>query len=266
MKRRHLYIYLGISVILDILSMILFVLDKSPIYYRWPFTLFIISSIIAISTLVLLLVYSKKHNISDSTLNVAEWFRFLSMSMMIILMIFMFFITSATVSQSSMYPTLEDGQHVLIYHYDYEPQRGDIVIVNVTKEQYVNHIGDQDYYVKRVYGMPGDLVTFEFKAVNEYYIIINGERIENPYGDPYIASYNIATSNINLVNYDERDVIQASLDMQGYIKDDMYLVFGDNVEFSVDSRDLGAIHKIDVVGKVIFRITPFSSLNMRITH
>ena len=154
-------------------------------------------------------------------------------------------------------------QHVLIYHYDYNPQRGDIVIVNVTTEQYSNHVGDQDYYVKRVYGMPGDLVTFEFKAVNEYYIIINNERIENPYGDPYIASYNLATSNIHLTNYDEKDVIESSLDIDGYIKEayvSSFLVI--NVEFSVDSRDLGAIYKTDIVGKVIFRISPFGSINV----
>ena len=49
MKRRPLYIYLASTIILDILSMILFVLDKSPIYYNWPYTLFILASLIAIS-------------------------------------------------------------------------------------------------------------------------------------------------------------------------------------------------------------------------
>jgi signal peptidase I len=246
---------------LDFLAIFLFILDKSPIYYQWPYTFFVIASIVALATLIPAIIYTKKHMMNTTTENVVEWFRFLSMSMMVILLVFMFFITSATVSQNSMYPTLEDGQHVLIYHYDYRPQKGDIVIANITKENYENHVGDQDYYVKRVYGVPGDHVTFEFKTVNEYYIVINDSRIENPYGDAYIASYNISTSHISLKNYYEKDVIESSLDENGYIKENEYLVFGDNVDFSVDSRDLGTIKQDDIVGKVIYRLSPFGNID-----
>ena len=44
--------------------------------------------------------------------------------------------------------------------------------------------------------------------------------------------------------------------------DDEYFVMGDNRNHSMDSRDesVGNIHKKEFLGRVIFRIFPFSSI------
>ena len=258
MKKQHVYIYLMVSLALVITSIILFILDTSPIYYTWPITVFVLATLVAFVTLTFALLNKKE--LSDFAIEVVDWFRFISMSLMVVLMVFMFFISSATVFQNSMNPTLENGDSVLIYHYSYQPKRHDIVIVNIYTEHYPNHKGEADYYVKRVYGIPGDTVVFQFINVNTYLILINGEPVYNPEGKEYVAEINTSVSQMNNSMYDERDLIKEALDENNQIKEGRYLVFGDNEDNSIDSRDLGAIYKEDVVGKVIYRLSPFGGI------
>ncbi len=262
MKKHHLYLYLTLSIIMMIGAIVLFVFDQSPMYYSWPLKLFTLASFVAVISLVIGILYlNKKSEPNEHALNTIEWFRFLSMSLMIILIVFMYFISSATVFQNSMNPTLENSDVVLIYHYTYTPKRGDIIIIDVHQENYPNHSGEPEYYVKRVYGCPGDTVTFQYVSQNAYKILINGEIVTNEYGEEYYAEVN--TNMVQMVNpsYSEKDVIEEALDENHQIKEGRYLVFGDNQDNSVDSRDLGGIYKEDIVGKVIFRLSPFGGIS-----
>ncbi len=261
MKKKQIYVYLAVSIFILIASIVLFVLDESPAYYAWTYTAFFIGCILAFGSLSIALIYIRKNKFNELTENIIEWFRFLGMSLMFILIFFMFFFTSATVDGASMEETLQDGNVVFIYHYNYEPRCNDIIIIHITTEQYPNHQGEEDYYVKRIYGVPGDTVTFEYDSPGVYKILVNDEIVVNQYGQEYYARTNTNSSQMTIANYTEREMIQQLLDDNSRIKEGCYLALGDNEHFSLDSRDLGLIHKEDIIGEVIFKISPFGGVS-----
>jgi len=189
---------------------------------------------------------------------VGEWLSFISISTMFILIIFSFFFLPSNVNQSSMFPTLENGDRILIYHYNYEPIKEDIVVVEMNQETYPNIpndvISDGDsqitYYVKRLKGMPGDTLSFERTQLlsENFFIKINGEYIESPTSLKY-----------TLTNM-QRLYIMTQLE-NSIIPDDMYFVLGDNAVSSLDSRGFGLVLEEDLMGKVVFGIWPFGRIS-----
>lgn len=127
----------------------------------------------------------------------------------------------------SMEPTLHDSDRCIISvnkWIKYKPNRGDIVIFK--KKSYGNK-----YLIKRVIGVPGDLV--EIKD-NEVYV--NGELLN----EPYIAE---SMRTVNLT-YD--------------VGDGQIFVLGDNRNNSSDSRlpSIGLIYyEREVLGKLLFNIS-----------
>ncbi|MCL2560660.1 MAG: signal peptidase I, partial [Turicibacter sp.] len=97
------------------------------------------------------------------------------------------------------------------------------------------------YHVKRVLGTPGDRVDYI-----DGELFINGDFIDEPY-----IYEGISTRGFNLediCHVDECDVIPA----------DYFLVLGDYRELSGDSRIYGLIHHSQILGRVVWRIRPFS--------
>jgi signal peptidase I len=73
---------------------------------------------------------------------------------------------------SCMEPNLKTGERVLASRFSYwlnPPNRGDVVIFKYPCDPSKN-------YVKRVVGLPGDLVE-----IHQGELLVNGERIEEPY-------------------------------------------------------------------------------------
>ncbi len=251
MTLKKAYIHITISLMLIVMSIVLFALHLASDYVFWYHIAFYISVSIALllglSAVVLL---SKKHqHVHEKVLDTLDWMTFITQSFSVILVVFMFFMFSSTVQQSSMYPTLQEGNIVIATQFNYEPKRHDIIIINVDP---MKHPGESEkLLVKRIAGMPGDSVEFAESPVDDgYKIIINGE-IYTHEGSTYIARY-ISS---------EKEIIEASLDNTGHIKDGEYLVFGDNEANSKDSRNLGTFEKEDIIGHVIFRLWPFGGLS-----
>ena len=141
-----------------------------------------------------------------------------------VLIIRTFIMTPAIVSGASMDNTLADGQLVLVNKYIYrfnDIERFDIVVIN--------NESSNDKIIKRVIGLPNE--TIEYRN-NKLYI--NNELVE--------ANF----------KYKETD------DFTYTTKDGEYFVLGDNRIVSKDSRMLGAFTKDDIVGRVKFRLYPFS--------
>lgn len=93
-----------------------------------------------------------------------------------------------------------------------------------------------EYYIKRIIGMPGETVQIKGKD-----IYINGEVLEEHYGKDPITSAGIANTPIHLL-------------------EDEYFVLGDNRAVSLDSRseEVGVVHKNEIGGRAILRIWPLS--------
>lgn len=149
--------------------------------------------------------------------------------------LFITFVAQRTeVSGSSMEPTLQDGDSLLVDKLSYrftEPDRFDIVI-------FPYQYGDDQYFIKRVIGLPGETVRIDYYGN----IYINGDVLSEHYGAEIIQDPGRAQEEITL-------------------GDGEYFVMGDNRNHSMDSRDssVGNIQKKDLLGKAFIRIFPFST-------
>lgn len=137
------------------------------------------------------------------------------------------------VSGSSMQPTLNNGDNLIVDKLTYrfqEPERFDIIVFPYQ---------DGTYYIKRIIGLPGETVRID----EEGSIYINGERLQESYGKEVIKNPGCAIKEITL-------------------DDDSYFVLGDNRNKSMDSRDkrVGLIRREAILGKARWRIYPFTKI------
>ena len=146
----------------------------------------------------------------------------------VVVLIRSFLVTPAIVDGASMDNTLKDGQLVFINKLVYrinDIKRFDIVVVK-------NEV-NRDKIIKRVIGLPNEKIKYED---NKLYI--NDELIET-----------------NLKFADTKDFEVTTGDGE-------YFVLGDNRPVSKDSRYLGNFTKSDIVGRVKFRLFPFSKFGI----
>lgn len=142
------------------------------------------------------------------------------------------FIASKTIVEGvSMYPTLENGENVVIDKITYkrsDPKRFDIVVFSTDAS-------GTGYFIKRVIGLPGEEVTID-KNGNIY---INGKILHDRYGYGVITNPGLA---LKTVPVGEKE----------------YFVLGDNRNYSTDSRfsEVGNVKKEDIMGRVVLRIWP----------
>lgn len=159
--------------------------------------------------------------------------QFFIISLLIVMHIMTFYVFTAEVFQSSMQPTLREHDRLVVYQFDYEPNRNDIVVILMNSAHYIG--ADDSLYVKRVVGLPGDTIL-----VNELnQLIINGEMVQQ------LPLTNVQSVK-DLLEFLPNQTIQAGF----------YFVLGDNTANSHDSRNIGFIHQEDIKAKVIFRFYP----------
>lgn len=166
-------------------------------------------------------------------LSFLEWCESLVFGWIIVAVIFSFLFRVILVSGSSMVPTLTDGDRLLVQSIGYTPHRGDIVIID----------GYIDYgkpLVKRIIAMEGDTVDIDYSAGT---VSVNGEVLD----EPYIA---------------EPTWMQGDMELPITLGEDQIFVMGDNRNHSSDSRStsIGCLDQRDILGKAIFRITPFEKM------
>ncbi len=129
--------------------------------------------------------------------------------------------TVVSVSQTSMNPTLNDGDILVAVKTD-EPRRGDIIILN----------GNDKVLIKRVVGIEGDVLWTEGGYLYRETVDENGKKSVEKLLEDYVLgkTYGIPVKII--------------------VPKGCVYVLGDNRQNSVDSRELGAINLNDVVGVV----------------
>lgn len=146
-------------------------------------------------------------------------------------------IQRTVVNGESMENTLYTGESLLVekvsYHF-HDPERYDIIVF------YPKGKEEDEYYVKRIYGLPGETIQ-----IIDDQIYINNEVIEDEYAKNEMDDPGIAQDPITL-------------------GEDEYFVLGDNRKVSLDSRDsdLGPIHKKNIAGHVILRIWPLNQFGI----
>jgi signal peptidase I len=124
-----------------------------------------------------------------------------------------------------------------IYHFR-DPDRGEIVVFKTPPdaERCENGAGGETF-VKRIIGLPGDLVTEERGAIS-----INGEPLDESYLPPGAA--------------DQRSG-------RWRVPEDSYFMMGDNRAASCDSRDWGAVPRENLIGPVFAVYWPPQRIGFR---
>lgn len=167
---------------------------------------------------------------------VLEMMETLVSSVIVILVIYSTVAFPEMVVGSSMEPNFYTGERILVekvtrYFKPYE--RGDIVVLHPPGNDSID-------YIKRIVGMPGDVVKiFDCKVY-----IKSGEE-SFLYDEEYLADGMCTSGGSRLKE-----------GRSFKIEDDNYFVLGDNREKSLDSRSFGVVAKERILGKVIYRFWP----------
>ncbi len=139
----------------------------------------------------------------------------------------------ATVFGISMMPTLQEGDRLLLQQIAYEPQLGDVVVIDRNTQEESN-------LIKRVIGCAGDVIDIDFQQGIVYR---NGEALDEPY--------------IN-----EPTFLQMDVEFPVTVPEGCIFVMGDNRNHSDDSRDseIGMVDTRRVMGKALFRFFPLDRI------
>lgn len=204
----------------------------------------------------------KAENSFNLLKEVWEWFYTIVIALAIAFLIKTYLFDIVRVDGPSMNPTLIHNDRLIITKLGYEPDYGDIVILDSTykerQEFYKNHAGadagvfekaklymgmpkslKKRYYVKRVIAMEGDTIDI----VNGD-VILNGEVLQEDYYDGKTA------------------ITDMSVEYPVTVSEGHVFVMGDNRSNSKDSRSssLGEVPVEALLGKAQIRVWPFSAI------
>lgn len=139
------------------------------------------------------------------------------------------------VKGQSMEPNFLEKDYLIIDEITYrfrEPQRGEVVV-------FKSPVGNGDYYLKRIVGLPGERVKIDDSKV----VIYNKEHPQGLVVEEFYLSEKTHGTMEQILSASE------------------YFVMGDNRDASYDSRRFGPVEKKGIVGRAWFRGWPFTRIN-----
>jgi len=141
------------------------------------------------------------------------------------------------VSGSSMVPSFENGEYLIIDEFSYHfrtPERGEVIIFRYPQDT-------SKFFIKRVLGLPEEKVE-----------IINGEI--KIYNNEFKEGVDIEE------HYISTKTLRDNLSIE--LKEGEYFVLGDNRPMSSDSRVWGALPEDLIIGRAWVRLWPFDKLSI----
>ncbi len=167
-----------------------------------------------------------------------EWLQLLMGCVLAAVVLFNCFARLTRVDGNSMDNTLKDGEMMLIWSLGYQPQQGDIVVLNKT-DQVTDQLLHSKAIVKRIIATGGQSVDIDYSTGTVY---VDGE----PLDEPYIKEEMYLPANPMMYNT-HWDIPEGSV-----------FVLGDNRNASTDSRHdmVGPIDEDYILGKVVFGLWP----------
>lgn len=165
-----------------------------------------------------------------------DYFEALLIAAILALFLRAFVVQAYKIPSGSMLNTLQIGDYLLVTRFSYnvkipftnkvlfetgDPQVGDIIVFRYPKDM------SQDY-IKRVVGVPGDVVEMRDKQLYR-----NGEKVVEPY---------IRNTSSHIIP--GIDTMSPRVIPDGY-----YFVMGDNRDESSDSRDWGLVPRENIQGR-----------------
>ncbi len=163
--------------------------------------------------------------------DLCDWVQTLICPIILGILVFVFICRVVSVDGNSMFPTLHNGDRILIWDLLYTPKDGDVVVLQT------NSYG-QEPLVKRVIAIAGQTVEFDFENGIVY---VDGIALV----EPYIA-----------------EMTHNALDINGSVTvpEGCIFVMGDNRNHSTDSRDnrIGMVNVQCVLGRALVILIPAS--------
>lgn len=179
-----------------------------------------------------------EENTTEKTTAQSFWelVRFVALALIIVIPIRLFVVEPFRVSGSSMVPTFENGNYLIVDKLSYklsDPKRDDVIIFRYPNDQ-------TKFFIKRIIGLPGETIDIAGSVIT----ITNPEHKDGfKLDEPYIKNPSDNTTHFEL-------------------KNDEYFVMGDNRNFSSDSRIWGAVKSDLVVGRALLRLLPIKDISV----
>lgn len=158
------------------------------------------------------------------------------------------------VSGASMEPTFDNFDYLITDRISYDltsPSRGDVIVFCLPHSgecSFLKRVLNKEWraprtLIKRVIGLPGETVSVSGGEVR----IINAEHPEGfVLDEPYLDPENIGGPSGTVTT----------------LGDGEYFVLGDNRRVSSDSRVWGILPQENIIGHVIIRLFPFTSIGI----
>ncbi|MFC3633242.1 signal peptidase I [Enterococcus rivorum] len=177
--------------------------------------------------------------------NIIEIIKFSLPILIVTILVFLFILNTSPhmVEGNSMNPTLKNKDRVIVRRTK-EINRYDVITFKPP-------VASEFQYVKRVIGMPGDLIWLEDK-----YLFINQQTTTIPKDLTFANQLPDGTIKVNI----SKDATEQLTEMKKIPKD-FYFVLGDNRENSSDSREFGLVNNSSIEGVVSFRFAPFNQMS-----
>ena len=166
-----------------------------------------------------------------------EWILVIVGAIGVALLLKIFLFQAFYIPSSSMEPTLQIDDRVLVNKLSYDAHdvnRGDLVVFRRPEEI----SGDTRDLIKRVIGLPGESVSTDPDTGQ---VLIDGQPLIEPYLDPSVRSSGLETPVV--------------------VAEDHVFVMGDNRGNSQDSRVFGPIETDSIVGRAFIRVWPLSDID-----
>ncbi len=166
-----------------------------------------------------------------------EMARFVLLAIAIVIPIRIYIAQPFVVSGSSMIPTFENGQYLIIDEISYrleDPERYDVVVFRYPNDT-------KKFFIKRIIGLPNETINIEGSKIT----IVSGEY---PAGLELDQSYLIKNTTVGNMRFE--------------LKENEYFVMGDNRSASSDSRYWGAVPRKLIIGKAFLRLLPINKIDL----
>ena len=177
----------------------------------------------------------------DIVYTILDFARLILITVVAAMVILVFVARKEEVRGTSMYPTLVEGESVIINmaaNYVGEIKRFDVVVAREYRSD--------DLWVKRVIGLPGETISYR-----EDVLYVDGKAMEEPFLDKkYVEQVKKSANKL----YFTQDYISKKLGKNEY------LLVGDNRNESLDSRNdaVGPFQREQIIARGVFVYPPFS--------
>lgn len=180
----------------------------------------------------------EEQNKKSKSKELMSWVWPILIAIVIAFVVRQYLISPVTVKGESMEPTYHDNDRIMIW----KPgsiDRDDVIVFQSPVED--------DHYIKRVIGLPGDTVKVE----NEK-LYVNDKEVKETYIEEAATTYEEEVGDQYTVDFTMQEVTGEKT-----VPKDSYFVLGDNRPNSSDSRMYGFIKRDTIDGKVLFRYYPW---------